>query len=314
MNGQTSCLSDFFGVSPTLEPVSSSPSGPSGALVYYRAGRRQGGDVSRRHKVMDPLDDFEARYLAHMAAEGLSPETVRQRVYLLRGLGKPVGEVTQDDIVSLINSRDLSAHSRAKYVTVLKATYSDLLRMGLVDHDPTARMKTPRTARRSPRPITDAELKALETLRFSRPREYAWTILGAYAGLRAGEVCSIAGTALEEGQHGPELRVVGKGGVEATIPAHAKVVAVMREYARKDQAIWPMWPSSLDRAWKIAAESVGVEGRVFHQLRHTFATRLTRSGVDLLVIANLCRHASVATTQKYAQVADDAPFQAVVGL
>ena len=75
-----------------------------------------------------------------------------------------------------------------------------------------------------------------------------------------------------------------------------------------------MWPSSLDRAWKIAAESVGVHGRTFHQLRHSFATRLTRSGVPLLVIADLCRHASVATTQRYAKVADNAPFVAIHSL
>jgi site-specific recombinase XerD len=36
--------------------------------------------------------------------------------------------------------------------------------------------------------------------------------------------------------------------------------------------------------------------------------------VDLLVIAQVCRHSSVATTQRYAAVADEAPFQAVSGL
>jgi len=36
--------------------------------------------------------------------------------------------------------------------------------------------------------------------------------------------------------------------------------------------------------------------------------------VPLLVVADLCRHASVATTQRYAAVADDAPFAAIVGL
>ncbi|HEY8503624.1 MAG TPA: tyrosine-type recombinase/integrase [Gemmataceae bacterium] len=40
-----------------------------------------------------------------------------------------------------------------------------------------------------------------------------------------------------------------------------------------------------------------------HKLRHTFGTRLAEAGVDLLVIKNLLGHATVATTQIYAHVA-----------
>lgn len=283
-------------------------------LTQFPAGGTRGQSVSKRHKVMEPRNEVEARYLAYMAAEGMSPETVRQRIYLLRGLSKAPRDVSPDDIVALINGRQLSVHSRAAYVTVLKTVFADMCRIGLADRDPTLTLKTPRAPRRSPRPLTLGELDALEQLQFSHPREYAFTILGAYAGLRAGEVCSLPGTALQDGQHGAVLRVHGKGGVDAVIAAHPKVQAVLAPYMGQEDAIWPMWPSSLDRAWKAAAASVGVTGRTFHQLRHTFATRLTRAGVDLLVIANLCRHSSVATTQRYAAVADDAPFQAIVGL
>lgn len=270
--------------------------------------------MSKRHKVMEPRDRLEATYLDYLKAEGMSPETIRQRIYLLRGLGKPPEQAEADDIVDLVNRRQLSPHSKAAYITVLKTVFTDLLRIGLVSHDPTALLKTPRTARRSPRPLPEGELAALEGLAETHPREYAWTILGAYAGLRAGEVCSLPGTALQDGQHGPIVRVVGKGNLDAVIPAHPKVTAVLEPYTGQVEPIWPMWPSSLDRAWKAASESAGVTGRTFHQLRHSFATRLTRSGVPLLVIADLCRHASVATTQRYAKVADEAPFAAIVGL
>ena len=244
----------------------------------------------------------------------MSAETVRQRMYLLRGLGKAPDQVTTDDIVALINSRDLSVHSKAAYVSVLKTVFADLMRIGLVDVDPTRRIKTPRTPRRLPRPLPEDELTALLGLRETHPREWAWTVLGAFAGLRAGEVCALPGTALQIGQHGPVVRVEGKGGLVAEIPAHPLVVEVLTPYAGSAEVIWPMWPQSLDRAWGRAARTVGVKGRVFHQLRHSFATRLTRRGVDLLVIASVCRHASVATTQRYAQVADAAPFAAVAGL
>ena len=280
--------------------------------------KRGGGAPSvpsalKRHHLPAAGNDLESTYLSYLAAEGMSAETVRQRIYLLRGIGVHPAEATSEDVVAFLNSRQLSQHSKAAYLTVLRSVFADLQRIGLVDHDPTVRLKTPRTPRRSPRPISADQLAALETLPKASDA-YAWTILGAYAGLRVGEVCSLTGDALQQRSSGLVLAVTGKGGLVADIPAHPKVVEVMRPYDGLQRPIWPMWPQSLNRAWQRAAESVGVTGVTFHQLRHSFATRLTRAGVDLLVIADLCRHASVATTQRYAKVADDAPFAAVVGL
>jgi len=41
----------------------------------------------RRHDMPPALTDFEDRFMNQMRGEGLSTETIRQRVYLLRGLG-----------------------------------------------------------------------------------------------------------------------------------------------------------------------------------------------------------------------------------
>lgn len=288
---------------------------PFSEMPLHRGG---GKPISRYRRIKHrewpvPHNELEDHYIRYAQAEGMSVETMRQRIYLLRGLDKPATEVTGDDIVQMLNERGLSASSRAKYVTVLRAMYADLIRLGLAKEDPLARIKTPRTPRRSPRPLTAEQLAALETLP-KDSREYAFTILGAYAGLRAGEVAKIRGTWLTYGPSGAVLRVEGKGGVVADVPAHPKVIEVLQPYAHLSDPIWPMWTQSINRAWQVGAAKVGVTGVTFHQLRHSFATRLTRAGVDLLVIANVCRHASVATTQKYAKVADDAPFEAVVGL
>ena len=283
-----------------------------GGQSMTKRGRR-GSSASRRRTPPAAQSQAEDAYLTWLTAEGISVETIRQRVYLLRGLGKSPSEVVAQDIVDLLNARDLSRRSRAAYITVYKTVFADLLRMGLVDSDPTVMLRVPKAPRRSPRPLSADQLDRLESLPPYRP-EYAWTILGAYAGLRVGEVCSITGQALQYRSSGAVLCITGKGGLTADIPAHPKVLEVMKPHEGNPEALWPMWPQSMNRSWQRAAKWVGVEDVVFHQLRHSFATRLTRAGVDLLVIADLCRHSSVATTQRYAKVADDAPFQAVVGL
>ncbi|TLD40628.1 MAG: hypothetical protein JETT_3126 [Candidatus Jettenia ecosi] len=46
----------------------------------------------------------------------------------------------------------------------------------------------------------------------------------------------------------------------------------------------------LIRALKIALEKAGIHNFHFHDLRHTFATRLAQRGVDLYKISKLLGH------------------------
>ncbi len=267
-----------------------------------------------RYKCPVAVDEFEQKFMDQMSGEGLSTETIRQRVYLLRGIGGEPWDVTGEDVVAFLNAKTMSQATHAAYITILRSIFADLIRLGWVEQDPMARIKTPRSPRRFPRPLPDSELELLLNLPDEFRREREFTILGAYAGLRAGEVASLPGNALRMGTHGIVLQVVGKGNLVADIPAHPKVVEILEQYTGAD-LIWDMWPTSVNRAWQRAGRSVGIEGRVFHQLRHSYATRLYKvTGGSLLAVASACRHASVATTQKYAAVADDAPFLAVSGL
>ncbi|WKZ14515.1 MAG: site-specific integrase [Candidatus Jettenia caeni] len=57
---------------------------------------------------------------------------------------------------------------------------------------------------------------------------------------------------------------------------------------------------NLRRAFNIAVEKAGIEGFHFHDLRHTFATRLTQGGADLYMISKLLGHQDIRMTQRYA--------------
>ena len=58
--------------------------------------------------------------------------------------------------------------------------------------------------------------------------------------------------------------------------------------------------AKLKRAFIAAVEAAKIEDFRFHDLRHTFATRLVQRGVDLYKVAKLLGHADVSTTQRYA--------------
>jgi len=53
------------------------------------------------------------------------------------------------------------------------------------------------------------------------------------------------------------------------------------------------------RAFNTAATNAGIVGLRFHDLRHTFASRLVAAGVDLITVKDLLGHHSVKVTERY---------------
>lgn len=49
-----------------------------------------------------------------------------------------------------------------------------------------------------------------------------------------------------------------------------------------------------------ALKKAGINGFCFHDLRHTFATRLAQMGKDLYRVKKLLGHRDIKTTQRYA--------------
>lgn len=69
----------------------------------------------------------------------------------------------------------------------------------------------------------------------------------------------------------------------------------------------PMKPQSIRARLRRYAVSLGLERRVTpHMLRHTAATLLIETGVDIRFVQRLLGHSSIATTEIYTHVSDEA--------
>jgi site-specific recombinase XerD len=71
---------------------------------------------------------------------------------------------------------------------------------------------------------------------------------------------------------------------------------------------------SVKKAWGGVVEAAELEDFRWHDLRHTFASKLVQAGVGLFVLQTLLGHSSSLMTQRYSHLAPDHLADAVAVL
>lgn len=258
---------------------------------------------------MLPLNDIRARLYQHFKAQGLSESHWKNCWAMISHLDMHPQLATLSDVEKVVLKGEKSS-TRRYYATLMKIVFKYMNKLELIDNDPTADLPRPRAARATPKPLTDIEAMHLMAQAQSPMRE--WVILGCMAGLRAMEIANLKGSDLSLTDDGYILEVRGKGGTQLHIPAHPMVVQVIKDKQTLGR-LWPVEPIDVTKGAAKEMRRLGVN-RTLHCARHYFATSaLKASGGDLLVVRDLMRHSSVATTQVYTQLANERPRH-VIGL
>lgn len=99
-----------------------------------------------------------------------------------------------------------------------------------------------------------------------------------------------------------------KGGKDQHVPINAeawRALQRLRALAPKSEFVCPANDYDQHRDWWLAVlRQAGIEDFHWHDLRHTFASRLVMSGVDIFTVCRLMRHKNVQVTMRYAHLAD----------
>jgi integrase/recombinase XerD len=216
---------------------------------------------------------------------------------------------------------DGAAASVARRTASLRAFYAYLVREGVRDDDPAARLRTPKKPQGLPRVLAVEEVEAfLGQIVPSGPlgqRDLAALELLYGCGLRVSELLSLRDGDVDI--EGGLVRCIGKGDKERVVPmGHAAGAAVERyerdgrrallRGRRRTELILNARGGPLTRQGvdyiirKVLARADMLGQASAHTFRHSFATHLLAAGADLRSVQEMLGHANVATTQLYTHV------------
>jgi len=108
-----------------------------------------------------------------------------------------------------------------------------------------------------------------------------------------------------------------KSGRQRHIPLNTEALEVLQRWARQvgERRAGKVFDvSDIKKGWGKLITDARIEQFRFHDLRHHFASRLVRAGVDLNTVRELLGHADITMTLRYAHLAPDTLAAAVAKL
>lgn len=248
------------------------------------------------------------------------------------------------DYLYELHQKNLRSASIARKISCLKNFYKFLENENLVKTSPVLYLQSPKRDTKLPKFLSEEEVFKILNFINSDKSEFGirlscmMEILYA-AGLRVTELVSLPAMAIQK--DGATLRnyliVKGKGNKERIAPLNKSAIKMLLEYLElrkklgQENSKWlfvgvirsskkhgeirqknsvakdaHLTRQRFNQMLKELALKVGIDpSRVHpHVIRHSFATHLLNSGVDLRVLQELLGHSNISTTEIYTHILD----------
>lgn len=230
-----------------------------------------------------------------------------------------VTAATLNGFLKWISELGMTPASQSRIISGLRSFYKYCLQEGIVKHDPTALIETPKQKKSLPDTLSFNEIETilnaidLSTPKGTRNRAMLETLYSC--GLRVSELVNLKISCLYLSLG--FIRVVGKGDKERLVPVGESAIKYLTIYldnirvhiaknsTNEDIVFLNRRGNKLSRVMifiiiKDLAKSTGITKQISpHTFRHSFATHLVEGGADLRAVQEMLGHESITTTEIY---------------
>ena len=217
-------------------------------------------------------------------------------------------EIDSNDVKYFMADKmeDRAAASVIVFLASIRFAYTNVL-----GKDPTAGVKRPKREKKIPQVLTKKEVFQLidsaQTLKSNLIIQLLYS-----SGLRVSEIVNLRKQDLDFNENMGWVRE-GKGKKDRMFIFSKKLSKKLQKFINKNEG-WgyifsktnPLTTRNIQKIVQNTTKIAGIDKDVHpHTLRHSFATHLLDSGVDLRKIQFLLGHSSIATTQIYTHISQE---------
>ena len=220
-----------------------------------------------------------------------------------------------EKVLTDLHNNGMQPATLVRHLTVLKAAFSRAKRLGLVKENPACLVKTPKVNNVLVRYLTaDQEATLLDCL----PEKYRSLILMALnTGLRQGELLRLTWADIDWNVGVLTIHET-KAGERRRAPMNSIVIGLLStlkaDTPEPVQRVFPFQARYVRRVFDGAVKAAGLTPFRFHDLRHTFASRLAMQGANDRTLMALGGWKSPAMLSRYAHLSPAHLWKAVEGL
>lgn len=248
---------------------------------------------------------------AELKLRGLSPLTVRNYTFFvdkfLKYTGKPVQELTEDDIKSYLSKlfEDKSKNTIMLAAASIKFFFKEILKKEVTS------IRIPKKERQLPEVLTKDEVRSLIESAETKKSKLIISLLYS-SGLRVSEIVHLKPEEINFEENIGKVKK-GKGAKDRIFTISSSLSKEIQAYInkRKDNKYIfsgdkPLTTRNIQKIVKNLRVKSGINKKVTpHTLRHSFATHLLENGVDIRTIQVLLGHSSLNTTQLYTHISSE---------
>ena len=217
-------------------------------------------------------------------------------------------EITPLDVEKYKASRLSSGVSKStvnRELTILKKMFNLAIDWDLAVQNPVIKVKLFSEKDTAKERILTAEE---ETRLLAECPGYLRPIINAalHTGMRRGEILNLRWAEVDLDKRLILVKRT-KSGQDRLIPINESLLEVLADLKHSNSSGELVFPNpatgkpytEVKKSFKEACKRAGITDLRFHDLRHTFATRLVAAGVDIVTVRDLLGHFSIRVTQRY---------------
>lgn len=291
----------------------------SDGIVEELVSLFRGVEICLEPSLTDPVEESKKKKALQVLEKELalrkySRKTIKAYLHynedFLKATGKSPKNIDQEGIrdylFRLVEQRGISTSTLNMAISALKFHYGGILRKNFVYE-----IKRPKKDKNLPVILSREEIAAILSA-LSNIKHKIILVLLYSAGLRVGEVVKLRPEDIDSNRKLIHIRGAKGRKDRYTLLSNVALEVLRQYYAEYHPGEWlfsgakpgtHLSTRSAQAIFEQAREEAGIKKQVsVHSLRHSFATHLLESGVDLRYIQELLGHKSSKTTEVYTHV------------